>query len=80
MLDSPESVCAGQAGFEYPATSVLFSNFTASGVQQTGEPQAGMGGEAGVADTNEGHQLHSGERSITGVVSGWSGPRGSLAS
>src|SRR4029453_187373 len=25
MLDSPESVCAGQAGFEYPATSVLFS-------------------------------------------------------
>jgi hypothetical protein len=42
MLDSPESVCAGQAGFEYPATSVLFSNFTASGVQQTGEPQAGM--------------------------------------
>jgi hypothetical protein len=26
MLDSPEDVCAGQAGFEYPATSVLFSN------------------------------------------------------
>jgi hypothetical protein len=25
MLDSPEDVCAGQAGFEYPATSVLFS-------------------------------------------------------
>jgi hypothetical protein len=24
MLDSPEDVCAGQAGFEYPATSVLF--------------------------------------------------------
>jgi hypothetical protein len=27
MLDSPEGVCAGQAGFEYPATSVPFSNF-----------------------------------------------------
>jgi hypothetical protein len=27
MLDSPEGVCAGQAGFEYPATFVLFSNF-----------------------------------------------------
>jgi hypothetical protein len=26
MLDSPEGVCAGQAGFEYPATSVPFSN------------------------------------------------------
>jgi hypothetical protein len=26
MLDSPEGVCAGQARFEYPATSVLFSN------------------------------------------------------
>jgi len=25
MLDSPEGVCAGQAGFEYPATSVPFS-------------------------------------------------------
>jgi hypothetical protein len=25
MLDSPEDVCAGQARFEYPATSVLFS-------------------------------------------------------
>ena len=25
MLDSPEGVCAGQLGFEYPATSVLFS-------------------------------------------------------
>ena len=25
MLDSPEGVCAGQAGLEYPATSVLFS-------------------------------------------------------
>jgi hypothetical protein len=25
MLDSPEDVCAGQVGFEYPATSVLFS-------------------------------------------------------
>jgi hypothetical protein len=27
MLDSPEGVCPGQARFEYPATSVLFSNF-----------------------------------------------------
>jgi hypothetical protein len=26
MLDSPEGVCAGQLGFEYPATSVLFSS------------------------------------------------------
>ncbi len=26
MLDSPEGVCAGRARFEYPATSVLFSN------------------------------------------------------
>jgi hypothetical protein len=26
MLDSPEGVCAGQAGFEYPATSVPFSS------------------------------------------------------
>jgi hypothetical protein len=26
MLDSPEGVCAGQVGFEYPATSVPFSN------------------------------------------------------
>jgi hypothetical protein len=26
MLDSPEDVCAGQTGFEYPATSVLFPN------------------------------------------------------
>src|SRR5215216_7257099 len=25
VLDSPEGVCAGQAGFEYPATSVPFS-------------------------------------------------------
>ena len=25
MLDSPEGVCPGQAGFKYPATSVLFS-------------------------------------------------------
>jgi hypothetical protein len=24
MLDSPEGVCEGQVGFEYPATSVLF--------------------------------------------------------
>jgi hypothetical protein len=28
MLDWPEGVCAGQVGFEYPATSVLFSNVT----------------------------------------------------
>jgi hypothetical protein len=26
MLDSPEGVCAGQAGSEYPATFVPFSN------------------------------------------------------
>ena len=30
MLDSPEGVCAGQAGLEYPATSVLFSIATAA--------------------------------------------------
>jgi hypothetical protein len=28
MLDSPEGVCPGQVRFEYPATSVLFSNST----------------------------------------------------
>jgi hypothetical protein len=28
MLDSPDGVCAGQARFEYPATSVPFSNWT----------------------------------------------------
>jgi len=27
MLDSPDGVCPGQARFEYPATSVLFSNY-----------------------------------------------------
>ena len=27
MLDSSEGICAGQSGFEYPATSVPFSNF-----------------------------------------------------
>jgi hypothetical protein len=26
VLDSPKRVCAGQAWFEYPATSVPFSN------------------------------------------------------
>jgi len=31
MLDSPEGVCPGQARFEYPATSVLFSNFDPTG-------------------------------------------------
>jgi hypothetical protein len=25
VLDSPKGVCAGEAGFEYPATFVLFS-------------------------------------------------------
>jgi hypothetical protein len=30
MLDSPEGVCPGQARFEYPATSVLFSNCESS--------------------------------------------------
>jgi hypothetical protein len=34
MLDSPESVCAGQAGFEYPATSVLFSTTTRPGIRR----------------------------------------------
>jgi hypothetical protein len=29
MLDSPDSVCAGQVGFEYPATFVLFSKLNA---------------------------------------------------
>jgi hypothetical protein len=29
MLDSPEGVCAGQTGSEYPATSVPFSRFLA---------------------------------------------------
>ena len=28
MLDSPEGVCPGQAPFEYPATSVRFSNYS----------------------------------------------------
>jgi hypothetical protein len=30
MLDPPEGVWAGQAPFEYPATSVLFSNLLSS--------------------------------------------------
>jgi hypothetical protein len=42
MLDSPEGVCAGQARFEYPATSVLFSNFESVHVRPTGSfPPAG---------------------------------------
>jgi hypothetical protein len=28
VLESPEGVCAGQAWFEYPATFVLFSNWS----------------------------------------------------
>jgi hypothetical protein len=32
MLDSPDSVCARQAGSEYPATSVPFSNCLTQGV------------------------------------------------
>jgi hypothetical protein len=32
MLDSPDGVCAGQARFEYPATSVLFSMCSLNGV------------------------------------------------
>jgi hypothetical protein len=31
MLDSSEGICAGQSGFEYPATSVPFSNFSPYG-------------------------------------------------
>jgi len=30
MLDSPEGIRAGQAGFEYPATSVPFSIYLSS--------------------------------------------------
>jgi hypothetical protein len=38
MLDSPEGVCAGQIGFEYPATSVPFSGSTPRNVD--GGPQS----------------------------------------
>ncbi len=37
MLDSPEGVCAGQAQFEYPATSVLFSKSDVNLSQKTQE-------------------------------------------
>jgi hypothetical protein len=37
MLDSPEGVCAGQAGSEYPATSVPFSNFAIYGRARPGK-------------------------------------------
>jgi hypothetical protein len=37
MLDSPESVCAGQMGFEYPATSVPFSNLGVYGQTRPGK-------------------------------------------
>jgi hypothetical protein len=37
MLDSPDDVCAGQAWFQYPATSVLFSNCLTEGVHFRGE-------------------------------------------
>jgi hypothetical protein len=41
MLDSPEGVCAGQARFEYPATSVPFSmSSVAYGAQTTAQPGA----------------------------------------
>jgi hypothetical protein len=30
MLDSPEGVYAGQVGFEYPATSIPFIDFSES--------------------------------------------------
>jgi hypothetical protein len=37
MLDSSEGICAGQSGFEYPATSVPFSKCSV-GVQLSGLP------------------------------------------
>jgi hypothetical protein len=37
MLDSSEGVCPGQARFEYPATSVLFSNYGTHGVVRPAE-------------------------------------------
>jgi hypothetical protein len=40
LLDSPEDVCPGQARFEYPATSVPFSNF-AEGEPITSAPTVG---------------------------------------
>jgi hypothetical protein len=36
MLDSPEGVCAGQARFEYPPTSVPFSTFWNPAFHQLG--------------------------------------------
>jgi hypothetical protein len=40
MLDSPEGVCPGQAPFEYPATSVLFSSLATSQAEPVGpDPQ-----------------------------------------
>ena len=45
MLDSPEGVCPGQARFEYPATSVLFSkrSDSARGVDEVGEALGQVG-------------------------------------
>ena len=42
MLDSPEGVCAGQTLFEYPTTSVLFSNFAPYGRDRPAETLVGM--------------------------------------
>jgi hypothetical protein len=47
MLDSPERVCAGQAQFEYPATSVLFSNYQTEAARY----QAGIQNVTGVHNT-----------------------------
>jgi hypothetical protein len=38
LLDSPEDVCPGQARFEYPATSVPFSNFYSDAVGEQLRP------------------------------------------
>jgi hypothetical protein len=37
MLDWPEDVCPGQVWFEYPATSVPFSNFGLDGRARPGK-------------------------------------------
>jgi hypothetical protein len=48
MMDSPEGVCAGQAGFEYPATSVPFSNCQSSVLYgSVGSGQVRLGGDSG---------------------------------
>jgi hypothetical protein len=48
MLDSPEDVCPGQVGSEYPATSVPFSNCQSSGLYgPVGSSQVRLGGACG---------------------------------